>query len=321
MASSVRAQLVDAVELDPLRRVLVLRALGLERIRRRRSRGSSAPSRPSSSYSGESRKAKSMTVCLARAAEARRAHDLEAAVLGVLLELELDVRQLGRERGRSSPACAPAPAASPSRPGRSFLVSPDALTSASTMRAVALLLDLLQHLRVAQRLLASARSVVALDLAALRSRQLDVLGRALEQEVLERLLVLEVHLGLALLHLEERRLRDEEVVPDLAVDLALDDLGILPIEERQQQRADVAAVDVGVGHDDDAVVAELVDVLVFADAAAERGDQRGDQLATTASCRGAPSRRSGSCRAAAGSPGTASRAPAWPSRRPSRPRR
>jgi hypothetical protein len=43
----------------------------------------------------------------------------------------------------------------------------------------------------------------------------------------------------------------------------------LPIEEGQQQRADVRTVDVGVGHDDDAVIAQLVDVeFVLADAAA-----------------------------------------------------
>ena len=37
------------------------------------------------------------------------------------------------------------------------------------------------------------------------------------------------------------------------------------------------AVDVGVGHDDDLVIAQLVDVeLVAADAGAERGDQRAD---------------------------------------------
>src|SRR3546814_9375603 len=41
----------------------------------------------------------------------------------------------------------------------------------------------------------------------------------------------------------------------------------------QQQGADVGAVDVGVGHDDDAVVAQLVRVvLVAADAGAQRGD-------------------------------------------------
>ena len=40
------------------------------------------------------------------------------------------------------------------------------------------------------------------------------------------------------------------------------------------------AVDVGVGHDDDLVVAQLVGIeLVAADAGAERGDQRADLLA------------------------------------------
>ena len=51
----------------------------------------------------------------------------------------------------------------------------------------------------------------------------------------------------------------------------------LPVEERQQQRADVRAVDVRVRHDDDAVIAQLGEVeLVLADAAAERRDQRAD---------------------------------------------
>ena len=93
--------------------------------------------------------------------------------------------------------------------------------------------------------------------------------------------VLQVLLVLALLHLVERRLRDVDVA-------ALDQLGHLPIEERQQQRADVGAVDVGVGHDDDAVVAQLVDVEVvaagaLADAGAERGDQRQDLAADDSS--------------------------------------
>jgi hypothetical protein len=76
------------------------------------------------------------------------------------------------------------------------------------------------------------------------------------------------------LDLVQRRLRDVDVA-------ALDQLGHLAVEEREQQRADVAAVDVGVGHDDDAVVAQLGDVVVgLADAGAQRGDQRGDLLAT-----------------------------------------
>jgi hypothetical protein len=37
----------------------------------------------------------------------------------------------------------------------------------------------------------------------------------------------------------------------------VDQLRHLPVEEREQQRADVGAVDVGVRHDDDLVVAQL----------------------------------------------------------------
>jgi len=87
----------------------------------------------------------------------------------------------------------------------------------------------------------------------------------------ERLLVLEVELFLPLLDPVERRLRDVEVA-------ALHDLGEVPVEEREQQRADVAAVDVGVRHDDDPVVADLVDVLLLLDAAAEGGDEGDDLL-------------------------------------------
>lgn len=43
-------------------------------------------------------------------------------------------------------------------------------------------------------------------------------------------------------------------------------------EERQQQRADVAAVDIGIGHDDDLVIAELIDVKLIAQSGAERRD-------------------------------------------------
>jgi hypothetical protein len=103
---------------------------------------------------------------------------------------------------------------------------------------------------------------------------------------------------------------------------ALDQLRHLPVEEGQQQRADVGAVDVGVGHDDDLVVAQLVDVeLVAADAGAERRDQRADFLLddsilskrARSTLRILP--RSGRIAWLRGC------GPAWPSRRPSRPRR
>ena len=42
----------------------------------------------------------------------------------------------------------------------------------------------------------------------------------------------------------------------------LNQLGHLAVEEGQEQRADVRAVHIGIGHDDDAVVAQLVDVEV-----------------------------------------------------------
>ena len=105
-----------------------------------------------------------------------------------------------------------------------------------------------------------------------------------DQIILERLLVLEVALGLAALHLVERRLGDEQMP-------GFDQRLHLAIEEGEQQRADMRAVDVGVGHDDDLVVAQLGEVeLVMADAGAERGDERADLRRSTASCRSAPAR-------------------------------
>jgi hypothetical protein len=65
-------------------------------------------------------------------------------------------------------------------------------------------------------------------------------AHAVEQVVFERALVLEVQLGLALLDLVERRLRDIDVA-------VLEQLVEVPEEERQEQRPDVAAVDIGVG--------------------------------------------------------------------------
>ena len=45
-------------------------------------------------------------------------------------------------------------------------------------------------------------------------------------------------------------------------------------QQGQQQGADVLAVDVGVGHQHDLVVAQLGQVELVVDAGAERGDQR-----------------------------------------------
>ena len=72
---------------------------------------------------------------------------------------------------------------------------------------------------------------------------------------------------------------EEGGVGDVEV-AVVDELGHLPVEEREQQRADVRSVDVGVGHDDDAVIAQLRNVeVVAADAAPERRDHGLDLVA------------------------------------------
>ena len=96
--------------------------------------------------------------------------------------------------------------------------------------------------------------------------------RRLYQVAIERGLVLEVDLAAALGDFVERRLGDEQVAGCLMMS------GSLAVEEGQQQRADVGAVDVGVGHDDDLVVAQLVEVELVADAGAHCLDQGADFL-------------------------------------------
>src|SRR5439155_22577317 len=86
-------------------------------------------------------------------------------------------------------------------------------------------------------------------------------------------LVLDIGFALSAFRTKERRLRDVDVA-------VLDDLRQLAVEERQEQRADVRAVHVRVGHDDDAVVPELAEVEVSgAEPAAERGEHRLDLVA------------------------------------------
>ncbi len=58
----------------------------------------------------------------------------------------------------------------------------------------------------------------------------------------------------------------------------LDQFRRLPVEEGDQQRGDMRAVDVGVGHDDDLLVAQLLFLVMRADAAAERLDEIGELL-------------------------------------------
>src|SRR5207247_2570382 len=89
------------------------------------------------------------------------------------------------------------------------------------------------------------------------------------EQLLELGLLLEVELLVAELHPVERRHGDVDMT-------GFDQLGHLPVEEGEDQRADVRAVDVGVRHDDDAVVADAGDVELVADPGADRGDHRLD---------------------------------------------
>jgi hypothetical protein len=50
----------------------------------------------------------------------------------------------------------------------------------------------------------------------------------------------------------------------------------LTIEEAEQQRSNVRTIDVGVGHDDDSIVAALGNVLIDADTAADGLDHAHD---------------------------------------------
>ncbi|EXI74902.1 MAG: hypothetical protein AW07_01513 [Candidatus Accumulibacter sp. SK-11] len=121
-----------------------------------------------------------------------------------------------------------------------------------------------------------ARQVFECRTRNLRSAGLRCQHRSLErqrqQELLQRLVVLDVALDLAVLDFVERRLGDVDVSP-------LDQLRHLPVEEGQQQGADVRSVDVRIGHDDQAVIAQLLGfVLVLADSRTQRGDQGDDLL-------------------------------------------
>src|SRR5436190_6770056 len=100
--------------------------------------------------------------------------------------------------------------------------------------------------------------------------------QVLDVEVLDDLVALLLGLGvtrdLSGADPVERRLGDVEVA-------LVDHLRHVAVEEGQQQRPDVCAIDVGVGHDDDPVVAKLGRVEALADPRTESDDQRADVLA------------------------------------------
>ncbi len=177
-------------------------------------------------------------------------------------------------------------------------------------------LDDLHELAERAELLDAAFELVTLDFGARRParRRRDSTARLISQASSARSSRMKVSAAPAL-RPEQRRLRDEHVA-------VVDELAHLAVEERQQQRPDVRSVDVRVGHDDDAVVAQLRDVEVFlADAASQRGDHRFDLVAAEHLVEARAfdvedlSLDREDCLEAR------DRGPAWPSRRRTRPRR
>src|ERR1700719_3293253 len=90
-----------------------------------------------------------------------------------------------------------------------------------------------------------------------RETQNRALAPALDQIILKGALILEVDLGFAAQRLVERRLSDEEMT-------AIDDLLHVAEKESEKQGADMAAVHIGIRHDDDLVVTKLVGIEVLA---------------------------------------------------------
>ncbi len=97
-----------------------------------------------------------------------------------------------------------------------------------------------------------------------------VLGGALHQFAGKFAVVADVAFGFAAFHAIERRLRDVDMA-------AIDELLHVAEEESEQQGTDVRAVDVGVGHQNNFVIAQLAGIeIVLTDARAECGDDGAD---------------------------------------------
>src|SRR5580658_4116041 len=133
------------------------------------------------------------------------------------------------------------------------------------------LIDLLEEAEIVVELAHELGQRSALELCAAFAVADDhSLRGALDHHLDEVAVVLDVLLELALLDAIERRLRDVDMA-------ALDELLHVTEEEGQQKGANVGAVDVGVGHQDDLAVAELGGVeVILADTAAEGGDHGAD---------------------------------------------
>ncbi len=171
-----------------------------------------------------------MVVARRNAAASRRL-DLEAAMLRVGRDPQLQLRQLGGS-ARSIDAAAGRPAAG--SPGAQIVLGEAReLDHGVDDPPVELPIDDVQQALVLAGLTGALAQLVAGDAVGTASRpQPKAFGRALQQVILQRLLVLQIQLFLPLLQAVERWLGDVQVA-------VLDDLREVPVEEGQQQRPDV----------------------------------------------------------------------------------
>ena len=101
----------------------------------------------------------------------------------------------------------------------------------------------------------------------------QIAGASFDKIILQRRIVLQIDFRTAARDLVERRLGDKQVP-------AVDQRRHVAEEEGEQQRADVGAVHIGVGHDDDLVIAQFFEVEFRPDTGAQRLDQRTDFTAS-----------------------------------------
>ena len=114
--------------------------------------------------------------------------------------------------------------------------------------------------------------IFASNLSAVREDQNFAICTGFDQISVQLFIIFDVALRLAARHFIERWLRNVEIT-------ALDNLWHLTIEEGQEQRPNVRPVDVSIGHDDNLVVAQFLNVEFFAaNARAKRHDQRADLI-------------------------------------------
>ena len=98
----------------------------------------------------------------------------------------------------------------------------------------------------------------------------------LRHDLVALVIGIRVIVALILRDAEQRRLCDVHVS-------LFDKRAHIAVEERQKQSADVRTVDIGIGHDDDAAVTELIQIEFFADARAERRNDRHELIVAVCS--------------------------------------